>query len=354
MKILALNSSARVGNGSVTEIMLNHLVQGMESAGAEVEVINLHQKKIRYCSGCFTCWTKTPGSCIHRDDMSKEIFPQFLKCDLCILATPLYHFTVNAQMKTFIERTLPMVQPFFVQRDGVTHHPLRNKPPWTAILSVAGFPEESVFNQLKSYVRFMYQDRLVTEIYRSSAGAFGRSEKDNTIKQILEDTIQAGRELVESGSISQETLARIKKPVTTFEKFAPLGNLIWQTCIDQGVSREEFEKRKIIPRPNSIETFLAVMNRYFNPGKAGKSKMKIQYNFSGKVAGYCHLSVENGKFDADQGRLENPDLTIDAPFDVWMDILTAKSDGLQMLNENKYTINGRKDLLPSLGQFFSS
>ena len=61
MKVLALNSGPRSDAESYTILMLNHLVEGMRKAGADVEVIHLREKKIRNCIGCFTCWTKTPG-----------------------------------------------------------------------------------------------------------------------------------------------------------------------------------------------------------------------------------------------------------------------------------------------------
>jgi len=352
MKVLALNSSARTGDVSKTEIMLDHLVQGMREKEAEVEIVNLRKKKINYCIGCFTCWTKTPGVCVHKDDMTKELFPKYLECDLCILATPLYHFTVNAQMKTFIERTLPIALPFFVKRDGVTRHPLRNTPPPTAVISVAGFPEESVFDQLKSYVNFLYRDRLVAEIYRSSAEMLRIPPVGKAMKDVLEATVQGGRELAESMKISPETMARIKMPLTDFEKMAPLGNLMWQTCIDEGMTLAEFQKKGMIPRPNSIETFLAVMNIGFNPEKADDAKMTMQYNFSGQVEGSCYLAIENGKMTTATGTMNNPDLTVNAPFEVWMDILTRKADGAQMLMEGKYTVEGQTDLLVNMNKFF--
>ena len=59
MKVLAINSSARIGGQSKTELMLNHLVEGMRDAGATVEIINLYKKNVKNCIGCFTCWTKT-------------------------------------------------------------------------------------------------------------------------------------------------------------------------------------------------------------------------------------------------------------------------------------------------------
>lgn len=78
MKILALNSSPRTGGESLTELMLGHLTAGMTAAGAKVEIINLREKTIKNCIGCFTCWTKTPGKCLHKDDMSAELFPKWL------------------------------------------------------------------------------------------------------------------------------------------------------------------------------------------------------------------------------------------------------------------------------------
>ena len=78
MKVLAINSSPRGDGQSKTELMLNHLVKGMREAGAEVEVVELRKRKVNNCIGCFTCWTKTPGVCIHKDDMTKELYPKWL------------------------------------------------------------------------------------------------------------------------------------------------------------------------------------------------------------------------------------------------------------------------------------
>ncbi|MBN1662046.1 MAG: NAD(P)H-dependent oxidoreductase [Deltaproteobacteria bacterium] len=352
MKVLALNSSARAGDVSKTEIMLDCLVEGMRDAGAEVEIINLAKKKIKYCIGCFTCWTKTPGKCVHKDDMTGEIYPKYLECDLCVLATPLYHFTVNAQMKTFIERTLPMVQPFFVERDGVTMHPLRHEMPPAVVISVAGFPEESVFDQLKSYMNFLYGDRLVAQIYRASCEMLKTPPSGDTMKDILEATVQGGRELVKTMKISPRTLARIKKPMTSFNKMAPVGNLAWQTCIDEGVTMGQFQKRGMVPRPNSIETYLAIMKMAFNRKKAGDARAVMQYRFTGQVEGDCYLKINKGKITAAPGSVKKPDLTIESPFEVWMDILTRRADGAQMLMEGRYKAAGNTELLMKMGDFF--
>ncbi len=352
MKIFAINSSARTGDVSKTEIVLNWLVEGMQDAKADVEVINIHRQKINYCKGCFTCWTKTPGKCVYKDDMSKELLPKYLECDLFVMATPLFHYTVNAKMKTFIERTLPMAMPFFELKKGVTTHPLRNEPPPTVVVSVAGFPEMSVFDQLSSYVNFLYKDRLVAEVYRSAAEVMVGPMATGKIKAIREATIQGGRELVQSKGISTETMEAMTQDLTNFEKMAPLGNLAWQTCIDEGVTMGQFQKRGMVPRPNSIDSFMQVMRTGFNTEKATDENFTIQFKFSGEVAGDCHFSVLDETIEFKAGAAENPGLIIMTPFDVWMDILTRKVDGQEMFMEHKYSIEGDFNLLLKMSDTF--
>jgi len=271
MKVFAINSSARIGGESKTELVLNHL-KGMEEEGAKVEVVNIFKKKINYCIGCFTCWTKTPGECVHKDDMTRDLFPKYMASDLCIMATPLFHYTVNANMKTFIERTLPFVLPFFELKEGVTRHPLRQGPPPVVALSVAGFPEHSVFEQLSSYMNYLYGKLLISKIYIPGAENLALKTDTPLVKTVLDAIIQGGRELVRNKKISAETMQIINTPTSDVKTMAVLGNAFWQTCIDEGVTPKEFHKRGIVPRPNTLESFLALMKEGFNPEKADALK----------------------------------------------------------------------------------
>ena len=99
MKIFAINSSPRSRGQSKTDLMLNQLVEGMRDAGARVEVVNLREKNIKNCIGCYTCWTKTPGKCLHKDDMTHELYQKWQESDLVVYATPLYNYAVNATLK---------------------------------------------------------------------------------------------------------------------------------------------------------------------------------------------------------------------------------------------------------------
>lgn len=353
MKVLALNSSPRADGQSKTEMLLNHLVQGMSDAGAEVEVVSLRKKKIRYCSGCFTCWTKTPGQCIHKDDMSRELFPKWLASDLVIYAAPLYHFHLNAQMKAFIERTLPALQPFFEYEEGRTTHPLRHDFPKAVILSVAGFPEMEVFDQLSTWARFVFgrEDKLVAEIYRPAAESLPRAGAK--AEEIFSGFRRAGREIVEQGNISPETLAVITREIgKNRDQFAALGNAYWKTCIAEGVTPKEFDERKMIPRPDSLETFLMIMSLGFQAEAAREVEALIQFFFSGEVSGACYFQIDKGELTTALGEAKNPNLIIRTPFEVWMDILTGKADGQRLFLEGKYKVGGDPSLLLQFAEWF--
>jgi multimeric flavodoxin WrbA/putative sterol carrier protein len=359
MKVMALNSSPRGGGQSKTEIMLKSLVEGLVEAGAVVEVVDLRKKKVNHCAGCFSCWTKTPGTCIHQDDMTQELFPKWLESDLVIYASPLYHFTVNAEMKSFIERTLPILEPFFMQQDGRTYHPLRQKHPKVVVLSVAGFPDEAVFDQLSSWVNFIYGGyhpdgkALVAEIYRPMAEALTIPYFKEVAAGILDATRQAGREIGATMNISEETMALVRQPmIENPGDFLEFGNLMWQTCIAEGITPREFGKRGVMPRPDSINSYIEMMKLGFNTVSANGLEAKIQFNFSGENQGSCFIAIKDGSITGQPGNAIQPNLTVNTPFDVWMDIITGKADGQQMFLEQKYTVEGDLELLMQLGQLF--
>ncbi len=351
MNILAINSSPRTGDRSKTELMLNHLTDGMRDAGAQVEVINLREKTIKSCIGCFTCWTKTPGKCFHKDHMTSEIFPKWLEADLVVYATPLYYHTMNGTMSTFLERTLPAIQPFFEQGDdGKIFHPVRFKIPALVWLSVCGFPDESEFHSLSHHLNHTrHRDvKLVAEIYRTAAESLTSAFLKEKAEDILDATKEAGRELVKDMAITSATLERIQQPLQDPKVFAETANVFWKTCIDEGVTPKQFEEGNMVPRPDSLKSFMTFFPYGLNAQAAGGRKVVLQFNFSGEVEDSCHFTVSSGNIEARKGVGDNPDIVVDTPFDLWMDIMTRKADGQQMFMEQKYTVKGDIPLMIKL------
>ncbi len=351
MNILAINSSPRTGDRSKTELMLTHLVSGMRHADAQVEVVNLKDKRIKSCIGCFTCWTKTPGRCFHKDHMTEEIFPKWLESDLVIYASPLYYHSMNGAMSTFMERTLPAIQPFFEKGDdGKIFHPLRFPIPKAVWLSVCGFPDESEFEALSYHLNHTRHPdvALVAEIYRPAAESLGNPFVKERSNDVLRATEEAGVELVRNLNISPETMARIRQPLEDAESFALTGNLFWKTCIAEGVTPKEFQQKKMVPRPDSMETFLRIFPHGLNANAVREQSVALQFHFSGEVEGACYFRIQMGRVDAFEGIFEDSNITIDTPFDLWMDIMTGKLDGQRMFMEQKYKVQGDIPLMMRL------
>jgi multimeric flavodoxin WrbA len=351
MQVIALNSSPRTGGGSKTELMLQHLVAGMREAGAAVEIVNLREKKIKSCIGCFTCWTRTPGRCIHQDDMSREIFPKWRAADLAVYATPLYFHTMNSAMSRFLERTLPAAQPFFEpDAHGITRHPLRHKVPAAVWLSVCGFPELSEFDVFSDYLKRTQPKEIpiLAEIYRPAAETMTQPYLEKATTDILAATNEAGRELVSARQVAPEIMARITRPLVDPEDFRAMGNLFWKTCIAEGVTPKTFAERRMVPRPDSVEAFMQIFPAGLNVGAAGDGRVVLQFIFFGDNPEACYFAVEQGGITANMGRCDEADLTIETPFALWMDIMTHKADGQQMFLEQKYSVQGDLGLMLAL------
>ena len=100
-RVLILSSSPREGGNSDT--LCDQFMKGAIEASHQVEKVFLAQKKINYCRGCYACGGN--GKCVQKDDMS-HILDSMIAADVIVLATPVYFYTMCAQMKTVIDRTV--------------------------------------------------------------------------------------------------------------------------------------------------------------------------------------------------------------------------------------------------------
>lgn len=101
-KILILSGSPRKGGNSDT--LCVQFMKGAREAGHEVEKIWVQGKKVAPCLACYHC-TEHKGECAIQDDM-KEILEKMLAADVLVLASPVYFYSVSAQLKAVIDRTV--------------------------------------------------------------------------------------------------------------------------------------------------------------------------------------------------------------------------------------------------------
>jgi multimeric flavodoxin WrbA len=99
-KLLVVCSSPRRGGNS--DLLCEQFVMGAREGGNQAEKIFLKDKKINYCTGCGACLKNK--KCSQNDDMV-EVLEKMIAADVIVMATPVYFYTMNAQMKTLIDRT---------------------------------------------------------------------------------------------------------------------------------------------------------------------------------------------------------------------------------------------------------
>ena len=101
-KVLILSGSPRKGGNS--DLLCDEFLRGALEAGNQVEKIRVAEKKIGYCSACYYC-RQSGGICAKKDDMA-EVLQKMIDADVIVLASPVYFYSIDAQLKAVIDRTV--------------------------------------------------------------------------------------------------------------------------------------------------------------------------------------------------------------------------------------------------------
>lgn len=101
-KVLILSGSPRKEGNS--DLLCDRFAKGAIDGGNEVEKIRIAEKKVGYCLACYYC-TEHGGECVLKDDMA-EIMQKIIDCDVLVLASPVYFYSIDAQLKAVIDRTV--------------------------------------------------------------------------------------------------------------------------------------------------------------------------------------------------------------------------------------------------------
>ena len=99
-KVLILSGSPRRGGNSDT--LCDRFAKGALDAGHEVEKIFVAEKKIQPCLGCYYC-KDHGGECVYKDGMA-DILQKIIDCDVLVLSSPVYFYSISAQLKAVIDR----------------------------------------------------------------------------------------------------------------------------------------------------------------------------------------------------------------------------------------------------------
>lgn len=101
-KVLIISSTPRANGNS--EVLCEAFSKGAKEKGNRVELISLRKQPIDYCIGCYYC-AKHEGKCFQKDNLN-EILEKVIQADVLVFATPIYFYSITAQLKAFLDRTV--------------------------------------------------------------------------------------------------------------------------------------------------------------------------------------------------------------------------------------------------------
>ena len=200
-------------------------LEGMqETATQDIHVIDVIDRHIEYCTGCFAC-KRNGGTCIHNDDM-KAILNEILESDLLLFSFPLYSYGMPAPLKALLDRTMPLSSMAMKKVGDRYEHVGQADFSRLRYMMICGcgFPNskhnfEPAVAQFKQC--FPCNHTIITI---PESPMFNAPEAKIVTEPRLELVRQAGKQFAETGEINTALLAEIGSPMIPEEQYAAIVN----------------------------------------------------------------------------------------------------------------------------------
>ncbi len=156
MKILILDGTF----GTRCNALLEEVEQKFSNLNAEdnkievnnIEVVKIEDEKIAYCTGCWSCWVKTPGLCTHMDD-TQNILRKAIQADMVVVFTENSVGYMTSHSKKVLEKFVPLIHPYIELVDGECHHVRRyDKYPKLGLIYIDDDLNKNDFDTSKNMV----------------------------------------------------------------------------------------------------------------------------------------------------------------------------------------------------------
>lgn len=224
MKILVLNGSPKREKSDTMHITRAFL-DGMKDAGRQdINVIHVADKRIEYCSGCFSCM-RNGGTCIYDDDM-RDILEEILKSDILLFNFPLYCYGMPAPLKALLDRTLPLSS--MAMRKAGDRYEHVEQADFSRLRYImicgCGFPNaKRNFEPAVAQFELCFpSNRLIITVPESPM--FNAPEAAAVTVPRLASVRTAGRQYAETGTIDRDLLEEIGSPMIPEETYAAIVN----------------------------------------------------------------------------------------------------------------------------------
>jgi multimeric flavodoxin WrbA len=124
MKITILNGNPSGQANPSFDNYLGRVSADLTDGGLGVQTVTLRDLNLAHCSGCFGCWVKTPGECVTRDD-GPVVRQAVIGADFVLYASPLSMGYPSSLLKKAMDKSVPLIMPYFKMVEGEVHHQAR-------------------------------------------------------------------------------------------------------------------------------------------------------------------------------------------------------------------------------------
>lgn len=345
MKVLVLNGSPK-GEKSNTMCLTKAFLNGLaEKQPIQTEILPVCQMNLKPCIGCFACWSKTPGKCCLNDEMD-GVIKKMIDADIIIWSFPLYYFGLPSQLKTLMDRQLPMNLPFMTGAvEGNVYsgaHPPRYDLSGKryVVISTCGFyTSNGNYDAVNfQFDRVLGKDRY-EKLYCGQGELFHVPELSKRTNEYLQFVNAAGIEFSQ-GNITAKTKTNLDALLYPREAFEQMANASW------GIMDRDNADTK-----DASLAFTRQMAALYNKEAwSGKDKV-LEMQYTDRNMAYQIVLQKEGH----EVLMENflPYTTkIETPFTVWQQIAKNELDGQTALMEHLYRIDGDFDLMMDWDNYF--
>lgn len=385
MKVLVLNGSPR-SKGSNTIKIAHAFVDGMQDAikgtkanglkatgskapGAVDNVIidelDVISKKIGPCRGCFSCWTKSPGSCVIRDDMT-DILERIKAADVVVWSFPLYYFGIPSHLKALMDRMLPLNLPEMGPREdgGISHFARYDLSRQRQVLiSTSGFPSvRNNYEALLAQFSILFGKDGFTPIICPEGELFSVPQLRSQTDAYLSLARDAGRQFTQDGKISPSTEAGLSTLMFGAEAYARMANADWDIADSTANSAADLPADSPANQDAAASrdeqfAFLEQMASLYNPAPLEGKRVIMEMYFSDLGKAYrLYLEKEQCTVRpaSESGEAEPYTVRIETPWHTWLEISSGMLDGAKALMDGKYRVLGDFGFMMKIDNVFAS
>lgn len=344
MNILVLNGSPKKKTSNTLKLTQAFLKGFQSVKSASVDLVEVSDLDLHPCRGCFSCWNKTPGTCIIKDDMA-EIIEKLLWADLVILSFPLYYFGIPSELKMLMDRLLPMALPFMVNDEESGGHPSRYETKETryVMISTCGFyTAEGNYASVNAQFDRAYGRGNYETIYCGQGELFRVPQLSGRTDAYLAYVEKAGQEYAK-GTILAETRKHLSELLFPREVFEEMADASW------GVERKGTEGNPAKAEP--ALSFTRQMAALYNPDSWKDHDRVLEFYYTDVDQTYQIVLEQSGHKVLTENFLP-PTTRIETPLKVWQQIGSGELDGIRAMMDHLYRVTGDFELMFHWDRYF--